>query len=254
MSENEKGQAQSRDQAQGQGQDQGQAEARGSEPKPATKTPKPTPRKTPRPGKIPSSRGTETSGVGRHSRIIAQRSSVNPMVITIVAIGILGFIGIVVYSVMDEGEPPAPPASGARPASPRQPAAPRAAPAAAPVPVAAPAVAPPRPAVKTRRPRAGQLGGTISPEGRDSRTFSWSCPCGAVVQAGDATCPSCSAKLQWPESIPCPFCHPPRGSGVCALCRGGETRRMMGMEIRCPLCDGTKKCRRCKGTGKFKLK
>jgi hypothetical protein len=29
---------------------------------------------------------------------------------------------------------------------------------------------------------------------------------------------------------------------------------MMGVEIRCPLCDGSKKCKRCEGSGKLAVK
>ena len=102
-----------------------------------------------------------------------------------------------------------------------------------------------------RAPRI-KLQGSITDEGRDDRTLAIACgSCGAALEKGVKTCPSCSTPVAWPDEMTCPYCFEGRGGGVCAQCRGDEPKRMMGIVFTCPSCDGSKKCRRCAGTGKL---
>jgi len=113
--------------------------------------------------------------------------------------------------------------------------------------------------------------------------------CGTQLTSRVDTCPKpdCGAKLRWPEDnkVKCKFCCPrsrlkvddldeipeDRRDGFCAYCKGAgkdpkfrpEMRRgLFGLDRtrpggeaapsgvgRCPVCKGTAKCTRCRGTG-----
>jgi len=213
------------------------------------------PRRTPMPKTLSPARGGQAvTGVERHTRLIAKRSKINPAVIVIVALFAIGAVAIIAITVAKRQAPqpaqlrPAPAQVQARPA-PLAPAPAASAPGA--VREAAAPEPPPRPK-QARKVRLGEVTGVITEEGRDQRTVALLCPaCGQPVTSGAATCGSCGQPLDWSD-LPCPYCYGKPGSGVCAMCRGAEPRRMMAVEIKCPVCDGTKKCMRCDGTGKFK--
>lgn len=214
------------------------------------------PRLTPKPKSLsPARGGRAVTGVERHTQMIAKRSKISPAAIVIVAFFAIGAVAIIAVSVAKKEQPKPrqapPPVSQMPQVRPALPTQPTASPAALqpPARTAAEQAPKPRPA---RKVRFGDVTGIITDEGRDQRTVALLCPaCGQAVPKGASTCPACGQPLDWTD-LPCPYCFGKPGSGICAMCRGSEPRRMMAVEIRCPVCDGTKKCMRCDGTGKFK--
>jgi hypothetical protein len=95
------------------------------------------------------------------------------------------------------------------------------------------------------------LAGAFTMEKGDERRLVWKCPkCGAAVTGQSRKCFTCSQPLDWTGDFTCPFCAEP-GNGTCGVCKGEPLRGMFGMELPCPSCDNTRKCGKCKGTGKI---
>jgi hypothetical protein len=128
-----------------------------------------------------------------------------------------------------------------------------------------------------RRRRGGRARAVLKPtgkldgkSGRDERYVQASCgACNAKLSSKATNCPSCGASLKWEEEIQCPFCSTQASDGkrgYCAYCNGtmknpskkavtqdrlpfGMSRSgRTGLTDRCPVCAGSGKCMKCRGT------